>query len=56
MIETIIIWLIIALCAFFTGRRFYRQWRVATSKDDNISCGQGCTCCSDTSCSTRNTK
>ncbi|TKB27980.1 FeoB-associated Cys-rich membrane protein [Desulfopila sp. IMCC35006] len=53
MLETIIIWTIIAICAFFTGRRFYRQWKIATSKDSNISCGQSCTCCSDSSCSSR---
>lgn len=53
MVESIIIWAIIAICAFFTGRRFYRQWKVATSKDANISCGDSCTCCVDSSCSSR---
>ncbi|MGB3211543.1 MAG: FeoB-associated Cys-rich membrane protein [Desulforhopalus sp.] len=53
MIETIIIWVIIVLCAFFTGRRFYRQWKAATSKDADISCCNSCTCCNDSSCSDR---
>lgn len=53
MFETIIIWVIIAICAFFTGRRFYRQWQVATSKDGNISCGDSCTCCAESNCTTR---
>ena len=56
MVEKIFIWVIIVICAFFTGRRFYRQWKVATSKDANISCGDGCTCCTDTSCSDRKLK
>ncbi len=56
MVETIIIWAIIAICAFFTGRRFYRQWRAATSKDVNISCGDSCTCCADSSCTSRQSK
>jgi len=53
MIETVIIYAIIAVCAFFTGRRFYRQWKAATSKDSNISCGSGCTCCTDSTCDSR---
>ena len=44
MIESIIVWTIIAVCAFFIGRKFWRQWRAATSQKGVISCGCGCTC------------
>ncbi|MCB2217296.1 FeoB-associated Cys-rich membrane protein [Desulfofustis glycolicus] len=54
MWQTILIWLIIALCAFFIGRRFFRQWRSALS-GKTVSCclDSGCSCCpSATSCPT----
>jgi GTPase Era involved in 16S rRNA processing len=41
MWQTLLIWLIIALCAFFIGRRFFRQWRSALS-------GKTVSCCLDT--------
>ncbi|MFW2364789.1 MAG: FeoB-associated Cys-rich membrane protein [Desulforhopalus sp.] len=49
MIEHIILYCILALCVFFTGRRFYRQWRSALSKDDKTSCGNDCSCCASSS-------
>ncbi len=46
MWQTIIIWLIIALCAFFIGRRFFRQWRSALSGKPVSCClDSGCSCC-----------
>lgn len=54
MPETIIIWSIIAVSAFFTGRKFYRQWRAAIDKRGQVSCGQGCCSCSTvSSCTTK---
>ncbi|MGW8194297.1 MAG: FeoB-associated Cys-rich membrane protein [Desulforhopalus sp.] len=50
MIESIILYAILAVCVFFTGRRFYRQWRSAIRKDGNISCGDSCSCCVSSSC------
>lgn len=52
MFEVILIWVIVAVCAFFTGRRFYRQWKAAVNKDTDISCGEGCSCCA-ASCDSR---
>jgi hypothetical protein len=43
MWQTLLIWLIIALCAFFIGRRFFRQWRSALS-------GKTVSCCLDSGC------
>jgi hypothetical protein len=47
MWQTILIWLIIGLCAFFIGRRFFRQWHAALS-GKSVSCclDSGCSCCS----------
>lgn len=51
--EKIIIWFIIAVAALSVGRRFYRQWRAATDKKTQLSCGNGCCSCSIASeCST----
>ncbi|MBT8332986.1 MAG: FeoB-associated Cys-rich membrane protein [Desulfobacterales bacterium] len=54
MWQTIIIWVIIFLCAFFVGRRYWRQWRIALKADQDVGCIQsGCSCCSSVStCST----
>jgi len=57
MIEKFIIWVIIALSAFFLARRFYRQWRAAFNKNLELSCGQGCCGCAATEqCPTKNEK
>ncbi|MBU1565034.1 MAG: FeoB-associated Cys-rich membrane protein [Proteobacteria bacterium] len=54
MIETILIWIVISVSAFFTGRKFYRQWRTAFDKKSQVSCGQGCCSCgTSSSCSTK---
>jgi len=45
MAETLIIWTIIAISVFFTGRMFYRQWTSATSDDPTVTCGGCCSSC-----------
>jgi len=45
MYQTLIIWTVICLCLFFIGRRFYRQWKQATSGQQS-GCGGGCSACS----------
>ncbi|RPH39586.1 MAG: FeoB-associated Cys-rich membrane protein [Desulfobulbaceae bacterium] len=50
MWQLIIIWIIIGICAFFLGRRLYRQWRAALTPGKNVSCGGGCSCCSASGC------
>jgi hypothetical protein len=50
MVQTIIIWIIVALCTFYIGRRYYRQWRSALSGDQKSGCIESsCSCCSATS-------
>ena len=54
MLENIILWLILAGCAFFVGRKFYRQWRAALDPKGNISCDCGCSGCgSSDNCDTK---
>jgi hypothetical protein len=46
MWQTLLIGIIIGACALFLGRRFWRQWRVATSDRDMPQCIEGgCGCC-----------
>ncbi len=51
MIESIVVWTIIAISAFFIARKFWRQWKAAASKKGAISCSCGCTCDGDSTCS-----
>lgn len=44
MIESIVVWTIILVSAFFIGRKFWRQWKAAVDKKGIISCGCGCSC------------
>ncbi|MGA7278415.1 MAG: hypothetical protein WBW79_10785 [Desulfocapsaceae bacterium] len=47
MAQTIVIWIIVALCALYIGRRYYRQWRSALRGDQNGGCIESsCSCCS----------
>jgi hypothetical protein len=47
MIQTIVIWIIVALCALYIGRRYYRQWRSALRGDQNAGgIESSCSCCS----------
>ncbi|MBW2683452.1 MAG: FeoB-associated Cys-rich membrane protein [Deltaproteobacteria bacterium] len=49
MLEKIIIALIVACCAFFIGRRFYRQWRRVALGNEIPCCTDGCSSCSSVS-------
>lgn len=49
MIEHLVIWSLVALSAFFLGRRFLRQWHAAFDHKQPLSCGQGCCSCHPTS-------
>jgi hypothetical protein len=53
MWQTIIIWAIIALSAFYIFRCFYRKWRIALSPDADGACmaSDCCGCPSFDSCS-----
>ncbi len=42
MVENVIIAIIVAWCAFYIGRKFYKQ-----AKGGKSSCGCGCTGCDD---------
>jgi hypothetical protein len=47
MVQTIIIWIIIALSALYIGRRFFKQWRSALRGDQKSGCiDTSCSCCS----------
>jgi len=47
MVQTIVIWIIVAFCALYIGRRYYRQWRSALRGDQNAGCIESsCSCCS----------
>jgi hypothetical protein len=45
MLEKLLVGLVVAVCAFFTGRRFYRQWQVAVNRDTASSCEASCCSC-----------
>ena len=53
MVENIILWAIIALCAFFIGRKFFRQWRAALDPKADIPCSCGCSGCNSIKCKDR---
>jgi len=46
MWQYLFITLVIGLCLFFIGRKLYRQFKIATNPDEQISCGCGCSGCS----------
>jgi hypothetical protein len=46
MWQSLFITLVIGLCLFFIGRKLYRQFKIATNPDKQISCGCGCSGCS----------
>jgi len=51
MIENIIVYLIIGLCVFLLGRKYYRQWRQALDPNQSIGCSScGCACDEKNSC------
>ncbi|MEE4136757.1 MAG: FeoB-associated Cys-rich membrane protein [Desulforhopalus sp.] len=50
MLENLLVGLVVAVCAFYTGRRLYRQWQVAASRDTANSCAASCcSCCPESS-------
>ncbi|WP_163339631.1 FeoB-associated Cys-rich membrane protein [Desulfopila sp. IMCC35008] len=53
MLQTIISTIIIALCAFFVGRRLYRQFKSAVDPNKTISCSCSCPDCSVSSCDSK---
>lgn len=53
MLESLVVWIIIAISAFFLGRRLWRQWRAATSGKGAMSCGCGCSCGGEAICPTK---
>lgn len=53
MLENIILAFIVLCCAFFIGRKFYRQWRAAMRADQDPPCNC-CSGCSITACADRN--
>ncbi|MBW1635974.1 MAG: FeoB-associated Cys-rich membrane protein [Deltaproteobacteria bacterium] len=56
MLEKIFILFVVAGCAFFIGRRFYRQWRSAALGDAIPCCSDGCSSCrSSSSCESKTT-
>ena len=53
MIEQLVIWSLVAISAFFLGRRLLRQLRSALDNKQPLSCGQGCcSCTAASSCQT----
>ncbi len=50
MLQNIILWAIIALCALFIGRKFFRQWRAALDPNAKIPCDCGCSDCTSIDC------
>lgn len=53
MWETLFIWTIIAVCAFYVGRKFFRQWRRALDPHAGVSCDCSCSGCGTTSCDSK---
>jgi hypothetical protein len=51
MIEIIIVWAIVLVCAIYTGRRFFKQFKRAADDNSSLDCGGGCSCCSISDCS-----
>ncbi|MFN2353254.1 MAG: FeoB-associated Cys-rich membrane protein [Desulfopila sp.] len=45
MLETLIVWSIIALCVFAVGRKFLRQFKNAAKNDGSSACGCDCSSC-----------
>jgi len=43
--EKLIVFLIIALCGVWFGRRLFKQFRAAAKKNQEMSCGCGCSGC-----------
>lgn len=43
--EKLIVFLIIALCGVWFGRRLFKQFRTAAKKSQDMSCGCGCSGC-----------
>ncbi len=52
MIETIVVWIIILCCLYYILKRFYSRWKAARD-NATVSCLDGCSCCSDSSCKDR---
>ncbi|MCP3889414.1 MAG: FeoB-associated Cys-rich membrane protein [Desulfobulbaceae bacterium] len=50
MIESLLVWIIIFLAAFFIARKFYRQFKNSNAPDSTLSCNSGCCGCSETAC------
>ncbi|MBW6520910.1 MAG: FeoB-associated Cys-rich membrane protein [Desulfoarculaceae bacterium] len=46
MRQSFFIALVIALCLFFIGRKFYRQFKNATDPGEKTQCDGGCSGCS----------
>ena len=55
MLENILLALIVLGCAFFIGRRFFRQWRAATQPGQAPPCNC-CSACPTTGCADRSTQ
>lgn len=56
MTQNIITFLILILCAFFIGRRYYRQWRAAVNPKQDLSCSSGCEGCNVGTCEEKDRK
>ncbi|WP_136805413.1 FeoB-associated Cys-rich membrane protein [Desulfosediminicola flagellatus] len=53
MWENIILWSILGCCAFFVGRRFFRQMRTALDPKANATCDCSCSGCGTSNCNDR---
>ena len=50
MWETVVVVVIVSCCAFFVGRKFFRQYRSALDPSASTTCGCECSGCPTSGC------